>query len=130
MKTATLKTALAASGGFRLLLFFSILVILLVGLGYKLKENLITAYLKQYSTEIQDRNGNVISRYPNQKGFYLQPHTDIPTRFKELLLRKEDRFFYYHPGFNPLSIARAAGKYLLGGNFTEALRNSALEFID
>lgn len=32
---------------------------------------------------------------------------EVPYQFKNLIIQKEDRFFYYHPGVNPVSIVRA-----------------------
>jgi len=91
-------------------------VIFAFGISYKLTNDLLAAYYNQYSVEIQDRNGKAISRYPNEKGHYLQSQDNIPERFKKLLIKKEDRFFYYHLGINPISIARAMERYFINGN--------------
>jgi membrane carboxypeptidase/penicillin-binding protein PbpC len=90
-------------------------IVILFLLSYILKEKLIVAYYNQYSIEIQDRNGNAISRYPNEKGHYLKLQENIPERFKELLIKKEDRFFHYHFGINPISIGRAFLNYITKG---------------
>lgn len=50
------------------------------------------------------------------------PGEQIPAKFKLALLTFEDRWFYYHPGINPVSLARAfyknlqRGKKLQGGS--------------
>jgi len=61
-------------------------------------------YQKQKSPVIFDRNGEIVIVLPNQKGYRNQPVQEIPKRFKELLIKKEDKYFYYHFGFNPFSI--------------------------
>ena len=33
---------------------------------------------------------------------------EISPRLKEAILFKEDKYFYYHPGINPIAIIRAA----------------------
>lgn len=72
-------------------------------------------YYAQFSHAITDRRGAVLLRYPNQKGHYSSLHENVPPRLHELLLRKEDRFFYYHPGVNPFSLARAFFNRIISG---------------
>lgn len=71
-------------------------------------------YSNLESVLIKDRNGEIISTFQNSKGEYSNYISALPERFKPLLIKKEDRFFYFHPGVNPVSIVRAMGKYLLG----------------
>lgn len=42
----------------------------------------------------------------------------VPERFKDLLVRKEDRFFFYHVGINPASILRSSFGYIFTGRFS------------
>jgi len=90
-----------------LLGFTSFLII-----GYILQKQLIETYNKQDSLIVQDRTGKVISIEPNEEGYWAEYLDKIPPRFKELLLEKEDEYFYYHFGFNPWSIIRASVGYL------------------
>lgn len=69
--------------------------------------SLQSKYKSLESITVKDRNERVISISPNRKGEYALYVTELPTRFKELLVNKEDRFFYLHTGFNPISITRA-----------------------
>jgi len=84
--------------------------------SYILNAQLNKAYRAQFSVTILDRNGAVIKLSLNQKGHYLSEETEAPTRLKKLLVEKEDRFFYFHPGVNPGSILRAAYHYVTRGN--------------
>jgi penicillin-binding protein 1C len=64
----------------------------------------IKRYEDLSSDKLIDRNGNVICVRYNKKGNIAQYSERIPKEFKDLLLKKEDRYFYYHFGINPISI--------------------------
>jgi len=80
-------------------------------------EHIIALYKKQVSAILQDRHGNEILIQPNEKGQYMRPAESIPPDFSNLLIAKEDRFFFYHPGVNPVSIFRSLIKYPLSRRF-------------
>ncbi|HTK81835.1 MAG TPA: penicillin-binding protein 1C [Bacteroidota bacterium] len=65
---------------------------------------------KPYSLIVEDRNGRLLHAFLADDGKWrLKTSPDeIPARLKRILIQKEDRYFYYHPGINPFSIARAA----------------------
>lgn len=95
-----------------------IISILLIGLSsffiftYHLQNELIEIYDGQNSVVIQDRTEKIISIEPNEKGCWAEYLDKISPRFKELLLEKEDEYFYHHFGFNPWSVFRAGLGYL------------------
>lgn len=62
-----------------------------------------------------DRNGAPVSIKENSKGHYVLPVTETPEDFTKLLIRKEDRFFYYHVGINPISTLRALVNAVVNG---------------
>jgi penicillin-binding protein 1C len=64
---------------------------------------------KQYSLTIYDQYGKFLHAFLTEDGMwrFKTSADEIPPRFKQLLLQKEDNYFYYHPGVNPFSIARA-----------------------
>ena len=129
--------------------FLIILAILIAGffiITYYLQFQLITAYNNQQSSVLIDRNDKIISILPNSKGYYAQYTKSLPKNLRQLLIKKEDRFFYYHPGFNPISIIRAGlsklglgkrdgastitqqlTKNLLGNELDRSIKNKALE---
>jgi membrane carboxypeptidase/penicillin-binding protein PbpC len=72
-------------------------------------------YESLISTVIYDRNELPLSIKENSKGHYVNELTVVPTEFKALLTEKEDRFFYYHPGINPVSTIRAFYNYVTTG---------------
>jgi penicillin-binding protein 1C len=65
--------------------------------------------LKPYSLVVEDRNGSMLQAFRAGDGIWRlrTPPDEIPGRLKEILIRREDRWFYYHPGVNPFAIVRA-----------------------
>ncbi|MCX6145309.1 MAG: penicillin-binding protein 1C [Ignavibacteriales bacterium] len=73
--------------------------------------------LKPYSLVVQDRHGAFLHAFLAEDGMWrLQTRSgEIPKRLKDVLIKKEDRFFYYHPGVNPVSVCRAFLQNVLAG---------------
>ncbi|HEX9614050.1 MAG TPA: penicillin-binding protein 1C, partial [Bacteroidota bacterium] len=73
--------------------------------------------LKPYSRTITDRNGQLLHAFlASDDRWRLETKPDeIPQKLKTILLYKEDRYFYYHPGVNPLSAVRAFFQNLESG---------------
>lgn len=70
------------------------------------------------STAIYDRNGELLrlALARDQRYRIWTPMAQIPDRLVQAVLLKEDRWFYRHPGFNPLSLLRGAWiTYVAGG---------------
>jgi membrane carboxypeptidase/penicillin-binding protein PbpC len=80
--------------------------------------NIINLYGMQDSTIIYDRLGKEIAIEPNIKDHYNRPNDSYPEEISRLLIAREDRFFYFHPGINPFSIARSALKYITTSRFS------------
>lgn len=77
-------------------------------------KKLLTLYRQRESTHISDRNGDLISLKQNFMGYYAEYTDQMPEEFEKQLLKKEDKYFFYHPGINPISVLRAAKNYLTG----------------
>ena len=56
-------------------------------------------------------DGTPLRNYPSRDGIWRYPVTpaQVSPRYLETLLTYEDRWFYWHPGVNPVALARAAG---------------------
>lgn len=68
------------------------------------------------STVVFDRNGQLLGAQIAADGQWRFPASeDVPEKFKTCLLQFEDRYFYRHPGFNPLAMARAAFQNVMAG---------------
>jgi membrane peptidoglycan carboxypeptidase len=77
--------------------------------------NALTKYHDQLSVVVYDRNSFPLSIKENSRGHYVLPLTEVPPSFGELLIKKEDRFFFYHPGINLFSTLRAIVSYMTKG---------------
>jgi penicillin-binding protein 1C len=64
---------------------------------------------KPYSLVVTDHNGIFLTAFLASDGSWRLKTSvhEIPERLRKILVEKEDRFFYYHPGFNPVSMGRA-----------------------
>ena len=72
---------------------------------------------KPSSLVIYDRHGKFLHAYLTDDDMwrFKTDIGEIPSHFKELLLFKEDRYFYYHPGVNPFAVIRAGIHNILSG---------------
>lgn len=65
--------------------------------------------LPQYSQVITDKDGEVLKAYLSNDDkwrLYLEEE-QISDELERAILFKEDKYFYYHPGVNPIAVARA-----------------------
>jgi penicillin-binding protein 1C len=76
-----------------------------------------------YATVVYDRQGRLLGARIAADGQWRFPPLDsVPDKFTTCLLQFEDKHFYLHPGFNPVSLVRAlwknirAGKIVSGGS--------------
>ena len=92
----------------KLLTVLSATVLLLLLGGYHLQERLLSLYVTNESPVLSDRYGKEVAVEKNQKGNYARHIQELPPRFRELLLQKEDKYFFYHLGVNPWSTVQAA----------------------
>ncbi|MCK9423647.1 MAG: penicillin-binding protein 1C [Bacteroidales bacterium] len=61
------------------------------------------------STVLLDRNGQLLGAKISDDQQWRFPESEqIPEKFKQAILQYEDQYFRYHPGFNPVSLIRAA----------------------
>ncbi len=68
------------------------------------------------STVVYDRNGELLGARIAPDGQWRFPATDsIPEKYKQALMQFEDKYFYYHPGVNVFSLARAAVQNIKAG---------------
>lgn len=101
------KSILLISAIIILIIFFSIT-------SRASTEKILKIYRGRESVSIKDRDGSLITLNQNPEGYYAEYIDVPPSHFLELLLKKEDKYFYYHPGVNPVSILRAVKNYISG----------------
>lgn len=75
------------------------------------------------STVVEARDGSLLGAGIAEDGQWRFAQGDsIPVKFEKALLAFEDRYFYWHPGINPVSVLRAltynikAGEIVSGGS--------------
>lgn len=91
----------------------AVAVILLLVYAFCLPRKLFD---KPYATVIESADGELLSAKIAADGQWRFPAQDsVPTKFRDCLLAFEDEYFYYHPGFNPLSIVAAARQNIQAG---------------
>ena len=78
---------------------------------------------KPYSTVMTARDGTLLGAKIADDGQWRFPATNSYShKYVDCLLEYEDRWFYYHPGFNPISFVKAlidnirAGEVVRGGS--------------
>jgi penicillin-binding protein 1C len=73
--------------------------------------------LKRYSPVIEDRHHTLLQAFLADDDTWrikTSPE-EIPPKLKRLLLEKEDRYFPWHFGINPVSVLRAAAQNIAAG---------------
>jgi penicillin-binding protein 1C len=62
-----------------------------------------------YSTVVLDDEGRILSTYLNNEDKWrLKTNAEeVSPFFLKAIIEKEDKYFYYHPGVNPVAIFRA-----------------------
>ncbi|MCK5320062.1 transglycosylase domain-containing protein [Candidatus Parcubacteria bacterium] len=78
-----------------------------------LTNEIVSAYKTRQSFAVYDRQNELVYLRPNTSGYWAEYGSQAPDEFKRLLLIKEDKYFYYHPGVNPVSTMRAFKNYIL-----------------
>ncbi|SFW41068.1 penicillin-binding protein 1C [Sinomicrobium oceani] len=91
----------------------TILTLMLVAYSFCLPDPLFS---DPSSTVIESRDGDLLGARIARDGQWRFPENDnIPEKFEQCILHFEDEFFYYHPGFNPVSMVKATVKNLKAG---------------
>ncbi|MCX6300625.1 MAG: penicillin-binding protein 1C [Bacteroidia bacterium] len=102
------------------------LKIVLIAAGVLITPVLLSPYPRfrvPLSTIIEGNNGTLLGARIADDGQWRFPGFDhVPEKFEKALLAFEDKYFYWHPGINPVSLVRAlamnikAGKIVSGGS--------------
>ncbi len=84
-----------------------------------------------YSTQVLAADGTVIHAFLSKDDKWrLQTEvTEITPLLRKTLIHKEDRYFNWHPGVNPLSLGRAAVRNLLTGRRTSGASTITMQVV-
>jgi len=69
------------------------------------------------STVVISSDGQILRSFGDKQGVhrYLTDPDKVDAFYLQMLLHYEDRWFYYHPGINPIALLRAALQWLYHG---------------
>lgn len=104
----------------KVLFFASVVVVVFTGFYFCVPRPLFNA---PFSTVVESSEGKLLgARIAADQQWRFPAPDSVPEKYKKCLLLFEDRYFYYHPGINPVSLSRAfiqnikAGKIVSGGS--------------
>ncbi|MCB2409592.1 penicillin-binding protein 1C [Hymenobacter lucidus] len=91
-------------------------LLVLAVLGWGLDQLFPVPPPPQYSPIVLAADGSVLHAFlnPTQKWRMKTELREITPALRNTIIEKEDRYFYYHFGVNPLAILKAAGRNLTG----------------
>lgn len=78
----------------------------------------LNQFKKKASIVITSETGEIITSYGDVYGKYT-PFTELPKSLIDAVMATEDRNFYYHPGIDPLGLARAIYANLKAGHVVQ-----------
>ncbi|WP_375447471.1 penicillin-binding protein 1C [uncultured Fibrella sp.] len=84
-----------------------------------------------YSTLVTAADGTTLHAFLNREDKWRMYATldEITPRLRQVILQKEDRWFYWHPGLNPVAMLRAAGRNLLSGRRTSGASTITMQVV-
>ncbi len=100
-------------------------VVLLLDVVFPIKADV------SYSTIVTAADGSVLHTYLSRDDkwrLYVQL-AEITPALRKALIFKEDRFFYYHPGINPVALVWAAVRNLLKGRRTSGASTITMQVV-
>ncbi|MGE5421205.1 MAG: penicillin-binding protein 1C [Chloroflexota bacterium] len=72
-------------------------------------------FSKPLSTVVLASDSSLLGARIADDGQWRFPASDVPEKFEKALLTFEDQWFWYHPGVNPVSVARALAGNIRNG---------------
>ncbi|MCA0229151.1 MAG: penicillin-binding protein 1C [Bacteroidetes bacterium] len=102
-----------------------ILLFFLIDLTFPFRVN------PRYSTLVTAADGTVLHAFLNEEDKWrLYTELDeITPLLRQTILQKEDRYFYYHFGINPVSVGRALAKNLTTGRRTSGASTITMQVV-
>ena len=88
-------------------------------------------YERDYATVVYAADSSVLTAYlsPDDKWRMLTDKHEVSDVFVKALLYKEDRYFYYHYGFNPLAMLRAGFNNIVAGKRTSGASTITMQVV-
>lgn len=111
---------------------FSALLFLFIGLGIYCSAWINPPLLDtRYAKEILFANGKTMHVFlsEDQKWRLSNQNQSIPRELREWIVWKEDRFFFYHPGCNPVSILRSIWQWMVTGKIQSGASTITMQIV-
>ncbi|MGK3130423.1 peptidoglycan glycosyltransferase PbpC [Pantoea sp. C8B4] len=91
------------------------LLLMLVGIGLLDRLDPLPLQEVQPARVVVAEDGTPLWRFADKQGIWRYPVTleEVSPEYIQALLTYEDRWFWHHPGINPMAIVRAIGQNLL-----------------
>ncbi len=85
----------------------------------------------RYSTLVTAADSTVLHAFLNEEDKWRMKTelAEMTLLLRETILFKEDRYFYFHPGFNPVAMARAAFRNLTAGRRTSGASTITMQVV-
>jgi len=125
INTNSLKTGLKKYRFIIIFLFALLLLYVLIPLPGELFDN-------DHSTVVTDDKGRILRAFLNnseQWHFPPDPSLKLPDKLIRSVVNFEDRYFYYHPGVNPVSLVRAFAGNLISGKIRSGASTISMQVI-
>ncbi|WP_460977181.1 penicillin-binding protein 1C [Spirosoma knui] len=121
------KRHLIQLGKRRVVRVFILVVLLFLSLDFLFPVNTRIPY----ATLITAQDGSVLHAFLSRddKWRLYTELSEITPRLREAILFKEDKYFYYHPGFNPVAMIRAAVRNTLTGQRTSGASTITMQTV-
>ncbi|MBD2751989.1 penicillin-binding protein 1C [Spirosoma validum] len=113
----------------KLRLVKTLVIAILIFLGFDFSFPLRTNV--PYSTIVTASDGSILHTFLSRddKWRMYAELTEITPTLREAILFKEDKYFWYHPGFNPIAMVRAAVKNMLTGQRTSGASTVTMQTV-
>lgn len=107
--------------------------VVLTGLGLALLLDLLfpVRTTVPYSTVVTASDSTIIHAFLSRddKWRMYAETAEITPALRDAILFKEDKYFFYHPGINPISLVRAMGRNLLTGRRTSGASTITMQVV-
>ncbi len=109
------------------ILKISVVIILIIIYWLILPSKLFNA---SYCTVLTDRNNELLAAHIAKDGQYRFPETKkVPQKFKDAIITFEDKRFYYHWGFDVISLFRAVKQNISSGRVVSGASTLPMQVI-
>lgn len=84
---------------------------------------------KNYALELYDQQNDLFYASVNEQSGEWVDIDDVSQDFLYAIVDIEDKYFYYHPGFDPIGILRATFTNLKNGNLSQGASTITMQYV-